>query len=217
MNREELKAELKQHIIKYLNLLDLTPEDIKDDELLFGETLGLDSIDSIELIVMLEREYKIKIKDHHQIIAEAFQNNPSVLAVIKNDGDHKSNRLKALASYAFDTAIIRDGVYLSSDNQGVAICYSFNNKSESIIDYWNQAKLVFNAIGITRVFKILTRDSYIKKQRPAEHDFLYFWFFGATDKGKGGLAAKELKNARSSYIFRNLCREKQTCIPAVWI
>lgn len=63
MNREELKAELKIHIIKYLNLLDLTPEDIKDDEMLFGETLGLDSIDSIELIVMLEREYKIKIKD----------------------------------------------------------------------------------------------------------------------------------------------------------
>ncbi|MDH5365658.1 MAG: phosphopantetheine-binding protein [Cyclobacteriaceae bacterium] len=63
MNREELKAELKVHIIKYLNLLDLTPEDIKDDEILFGETLGLDSIDSIELIVMLEREYKIKIKD----------------------------------------------------------------------------------------------------------------------------------------------------------
>lgn len=63
MNKEELKAELKNHIIKYLNLLDLTPEDIKDDELLFGEELGLDSIDSIELIVMLEREYGIKIKD----------------------------------------------------------------------------------------------------------------------------------------------------------
>ncbi|MDH5474252.1 MAG: phosphopantetheine-binding protein [Cyclobacteriaceae bacterium] len=63
MDKEELKTELKNHIIKYLNLLDLTPEDIKDDEVLFGENLGLDSIDSIELIVMLEREYKIKIKD----------------------------------------------------------------------------------------------------------------------------------------------------------
>ena len=60
---KQLKTELKLHIIKYLNLLELTPEDIADDLPLFGEGLGLDSIDSIELIVMLEREYKIKIKD----------------------------------------------------------------------------------------------------------------------------------------------------------
>jgi acyl carrier protein len=61
MEAEELKANLKTQIIKYLNLLDITPEDIKDDTPLFGEELGLDSIDSIELIVLLEREYGIKI------------------------------------------------------------------------------------------------------------------------------------------------------------
>jgi acyl carrier protein len=54
---------LKKEIIQYLNLLDITPEDIKDDEPLFGEELGLDSIDSIELIVLLEREYGIKINN----------------------------------------------------------------------------------------------------------------------------------------------------------
>ncbi|HCI58272.1 MAG: acyl carrier protein [Bacteroidetes bacterium] len=64
MTKEEIKPELKKHIIKYLNLLDLTPETIKDDQPLFGEGgLGLDSIDSIELIVLLEREYGIKITD----------------------------------------------------------------------------------------------------------------------------------------------------------
>lgn len=63
MEREELKLQLKQHIIKYLNLLELTPDDIKDDQPLFGEGLGLDSIDSLELIVLLEREYGIKIQD----------------------------------------------------------------------------------------------------------------------------------------------------------
>lgn len=61
MNKEELKARLKVQIIEYLNLLDTKPEDIKDDEPLFGEGLGLDSIDSLELIVLLEREYGIKI------------------------------------------------------------------------------------------------------------------------------------------------------------
>ena len=61
MELTELKENLKTQIIQYLNLLDITPEEIKDDTLLFGEELGLDSIDSIELIVLLEREYGIKI------------------------------------------------------------------------------------------------------------------------------------------------------------
>ncbi len=64
MEKETLKLELKQHIVKYLNLLEMTPEKIGNDQPLFGEGgLGLDSIDSIELIVLLEREYGIKIQD----------------------------------------------------------------------------------------------------------------------------------------------------------
>lgn len=62
-NREELIVEFKEHLIKYLNLLDLTPADIQNDVPLFGEELGLDSIDSVELIVLLDREYGIKIKN----------------------------------------------------------------------------------------------------------------------------------------------------------
>lgn len=58
---ENLKLVLKQQIVEYLNLLDIKPEDIKDDEPLFGGDLGLDSIDSLELVVLLEREYGIKI------------------------------------------------------------------------------------------------------------------------------------------------------------
>ena len=61
MEKEILKQNLKEQIIKYLNLLEVKPEDIKDDEPFFGGKLGLDSIDSLELIVLLEREYGIKI------------------------------------------------------------------------------------------------------------------------------------------------------------
>ena len=63
METAELKYQLKAQIIKFLNLISVTPEDIKDDEPLFGEGLGLDSIDSLELIVLLDREYGIKITD----------------------------------------------------------------------------------------------------------------------------------------------------------
>ena len=63
MDRDQLKLQLKKHMIQYLNLLEITPEDIGDDQPLFGEGLGLDSIDSLELAVLLEREYNIKITD----------------------------------------------------------------------------------------------------------------------------------------------------------
>ncbi|HEY4325599.1 MAG TPA: phosphopantetheine-binding protein [Mucilaginibacter sp.] len=63
METTELKEQLKRQIIQFLNLTDLTPADIKDDEPLFGDTLGLDSIDSLELVVLLKREYGITIQD----------------------------------------------------------------------------------------------------------------------------------------------------------
>ena len=63
MEKEQLKKQLKEQIVQFLNLMQVKPEDIKDDEPLFGEGLGLDSIDSIELIVLLNREYGIDIKD----------------------------------------------------------------------------------------------------------------------------------------------------------
>jgi acyl carrier protein len=63
METVQLKQQLKKQIVEFLNLINVKPEDIKDDEPLFGAGLGLDSIDSIELIVLLSREYGITIQD----------------------------------------------------------------------------------------------------------------------------------------------------------
>ena len=60
---EDLKTNLKQQIIASLNLQGMKPEEIDDNAPLFGEGLGLDSIDSLELMVLLERNYGIKIED----------------------------------------------------------------------------------------------------------------------------------------------------------
>ncbi|SHF35799.1 acyl carrier protein [Microbulbifer donghaiensis] len=57
----ELVEELKQLIIDVLNLEDITPEEIQADEALFGEGLGLDSIDALELGLALQRKYNISI------------------------------------------------------------------------------------------------------------------------------------------------------------
>ncbi len=60
---EELKNEFKLKLIEALNLEDITPEDIDSSEPLFGDGLGLDSIDALEIILILEKNYGIRFED----------------------------------------------------------------------------------------------------------------------------------------------------------
>ena len=60
------KIVLKQQIIEALNLEDITPADIQDDAPLFGEGLGLDSIDALELFVLLDKQYGIKLQNKEE-------------------------------------------------------------------------------------------------------------------------------------------------------
>ena len=60
---QDLKLALKVQIIESLNLQGMPPDEIDDNAPLFGDGLGLDSIDSLELMVLLERNYGIKIED----------------------------------------------------------------------------------------------------------------------------------------------------------
>jgi acyl carrier protein len=60
---EEIKEELKKLFVENLSLEDLKPEDIKDDMELFGETgIGLDSLDGVEIVVLLRRQYGLDVK-----------------------------------------------------------------------------------------------------------------------------------------------------------
>jgi len=63
METAQLKEELKSRMIEFLNLAPMTPAEIKDDMPFFREGLALDSIDSLELVVMLKRHYGIDIQD----------------------------------------------------------------------------------------------------------------------------------------------------------
>lgn len=60
---EDLKIELKNKIIEVLNLEDIEVADIQDNDALFGDGLGLDSIDALELIVLMDKDYGIKLSD----------------------------------------------------------------------------------------------------------------------------------------------------------
>ena len=69
--------DFKAVIIEYLNLEDISTDDINDNDPLFGDDgLGLDSVDSIELVLAIEKEYKVKITDtkQYETIFSSVQN-----------------------------------------------------------------------------------------------------------------------------------------------
>lgn len=63
MDKGKLKTELKHLIVETLRLEDITPDDIIDDAPLFGDGLGLDSVDALEIVVALEKAYGVIIED----------------------------------------------------------------------------------------------------------------------------------------------------------
>lgn len=63
MDRNELKAALKRLVIDGLRLQDVRPEDIQDGAPIFVEGLGLDSVDALELVVLVEEKFNIQIPD----------------------------------------------------------------------------------------------------------------------------------------------------------
>ena len=68
---EKLMDELREKIIETLNLEDIRPEDIGEKDRLVGGDLGLDSIDVLELVMMIERDYGIRI-DNKELGAKVF-------------------------------------------------------------------------------------------------------------------------------------------------
>ena len=129
-----------------------------------------------------------------EILAKTFDEVQGIKWVVNCD-ENKEQRLKALAEYAFEKSILRNGVYLSDDETGVALFYRNRAKGHLFLDVVNEVKLIFKAISISRIPEILKRESYRAKLRPQDQDYYYFWMFGVMNEGKGRGSALELKNA----------------------
>ena len=60
---DEIRKKLKELLVTNLNLENIKPEQIKDNEILFGEGLGLDSLDAVEIVVLLQRNFNLDVKN----------------------------------------------------------------------------------------------------------------------------------------------------------
>lgn len=90
MDETTLLEELKVKVIEVLNLMNVTPDDIDPDEQLVGGRLGIDSIDVLELVIMMEKEYKLTI-DNKELGARVFGSLRSMARYISDHAKEPSN------------------------------------------------------------------------------------------------------------------------------
>ena len=90
-NIETIKKELKGLIVESLNLEDLSPGDIGDSDTLFGEGLGLDSIDALELGMAVSKHYQIKLNKNRDENTKHFKN-VETLAIMVQELNNKQQK-----------------------------------------------------------------------------------------------------------------------------
>ena len=125
------------------------------------------------------------------IISESLNKNPGVNWILKKD-INKKFALKRLATYAFIKAYRRNGIYISSNEKGVALCYHAGHKKASLQEFWYRLYFALTSIKISHIPAVIKREAYRKSKRPVSGNYLFFWFFGV--KKGGGNAGFELKD-----------------------
>ena len=133
------------------------------------------------------------------IITEAFKVIPAGDQLVKQDGKREA-RYKKLGAYVYHNAVKKNGLYLSSNKEGVGVCYVVDpkNNKKTFIDYINDLKFAFQVSGIKNALAISKRQSYIQNQRPKNDKYMYWEFTGVNPNYQGNdsatFSAKELRD-----------------------
>ena len=117
------------------------------------------------------------------ILSQTFQENPSVLSVVKKD-DKESQRIAALCKYCIRISIEKQGAFISSCEKGVALAYDSRKKISAWKSLLNYIRLGQYCIGWDRAFTIIRRDIEIHRRRGNE-PHLYFWMLAVEDHTHG--------------------------------
>jgi ribosomal protein S18 acetylase RimI-like enzyme len=128
------------------------------------------------------------------ILCQSFDTNVSVNYVVKQDKDRKK-RIRKLMEYSFEMCYMFGQIYLSDDKNACALTLFPDQKKTTLKCIMLDAKMAISSVGLTRVSKVLNRDSKIKSFYP-KHPIFYLWFIGVNTtrqhKGIGSALLTEL-------------------------
>ena len=132
-----------------------------------------------------------------QILCESFENNPHFKYLI-GERKRKKHKLKLLASYAYGFGMRRNGVFISDNEQGVTIILQSHQLKSGVFDYFCQLTLLFNVFDHRQLFSQIRLEQTIQAIRPRQGNFIYVWFLGVSNEGRGSHAAREMQK----FIFQ---------------
>jgi len=120
------------------------------------------------------------------IITEAFKVIPAGDQLVKQDGKREA-RYKKLGAYVYYNAVKKNGLYLSSNKEGVGVAYVIDpkNNKKTFGDFINDLKFAFGVSGIKKALNISKRQKYIQEQRPKNDKYMYWEFTGVNPNYQG--------------------------------
>ena len=121
-----------------------------------------------------------------EIITDAFEDNPGVNWLIRG-GRGKRRRIRRLSRFAFEKSLNRDGVFVSDNERGVALCYVEDGSGLSFKELLLQIKFALLSIRWDRLRSSSEREKYRKSIRLTGEPYLYFWFLGVLKDGRGAI------------------------------
>jgi ribosomal protein S18 acetylase RimI-like enzyme len=158
-----------------------------------GPTFTLDQGFSLTNKVMIKAE-KTDRTWVVDLLARSFDSNQSVNYIVRQDG-WRLKRIRSLMAYSFDVCSLFGEVWLSENKKACALILFPHLKMFSLRSVWLDMKLIFQAIGFSRVRQALQREGSLKKLQ-YKGDMTYLWFIGVDPgyqhAGAGSLLLKEI-------------------------
>jgi len=143
------------------------------------------------------------------IITEAFKAIPAGDQLVKQDSKREA-RYKKLGAYVYHNAVKKNGLYLSSNKEGVGVAYIIDpkNNKKTFGDFINDLKFAFGVSGIKKALAISKRQKYIQNQRPKNDPYMY-WEFTGVNPNYQGLDAPSFSMAELRDDVYNDAHDKQ--------
>ena len=126
------------------------------------------------------------------ILEKQFSEIPGTTWMLKK-GKHRSRHIRNLLSFAFEKGLKCNGVYISHNQKGVAICFPEHQVKFSFKVFISELKFLLFSVPLSYLPKLQIIESHRNKCRSHHDDYLYFWFFAALKGGED--AGYELKHA----------------------